>query len=149
MEENTEKKTIEIDQETLNHLNAARKWCKLLIIFGVIVLVLLILVGLIMGTFLSAFNTGVAGIDIPEIITVIGFIILAIVCLIPFYYLSRFSKHTAVAVRTFEKLELNKAFKNLKFFFIYIGVLIIVSLIFYAGILILSGSSVAFLKDIT
>jgi hypothetical protein len=149
MEEDTEKKTIEIDQETLAHLNTTRKWSGFLAIFGVIVLVLLILVGLIMGTFLSAFNTGVAGIDIPEIIIILGFIILTSVCIIPFYYLSRFSKHTSVAVRTFDKLELNKAMKNLKKFFIYIGFLIIISIIFYIVILMLSGSSVALLKDIT
>jgi hypothetical protein len=59
-------KKIEIEQETLSHLNTARKWAMFLSIVGFIFLGLLVLIGLIAGTFLTAFNTGEKKLGIPE-----------------------------------------------------------------------------------
>ena len=49
---------MEIDQESLKHLNTTRKWTMFLTIIGFIFLGLVIVAGLIAGTFLSAFSAG-------------------------------------------------------------------------------------------
>jgi hypothetical protein len=45
-------------------------------------------------------------------------------------------------------LEFHKAIKNLKSCFVYIGVLIIIILSLYIVVLIVAGSSMAFLKGL-
>ena len=56
MDPNPEIRKIEIDQETLKHLNTLRKWTMFLAVTGFIFLGLIIILGLITGTFLTAFN---------------------------------------------------------------------------------------------
>jgi hypothetical protein len=148
MDTTPETRKIEIDHETINHLNTTRKWTMFLAILGFIFLGLLIVIGIITGTFLSAFNSGEAGVGIPELLVMLLLFVIAILYFFPIMFLFRFSKHTAVAVQTLDKLELHKAFKNLKSYFVYLGILIIIVLIFYVVALIVAGSSMAFLKGI-
>jgi hypothetical protein len=148
MEPNLEKRKIEIEEETLSHLNTSRKWAMFVAIIGFIFLGLIILIGLIAGTFLTAFNSGEKALGIPESLMFIPALILVVIYFIPVLFLFRFSKHASHAIKTFDKLELHKAIKNLKFYFVYIGILIIIILSFYVVALILAGSSMAFLKGL-
>lgn len=148
METTLENRKIEIDQETLNNLNTTRKWTMFLAIIGFIFLGLFIVIGVITGTFLSAFNSGATSMGFPESLLAVIFIILAIVYFFPVLFLFRFSKLTAHAVQTLDKQVLHKAFRNLKSYFVYIGVLIIIVLIFYIVGLIVAGTSMAFLKGL-
>ena len=148
MESPLEIKKIEIEQETLNHLNTTRKWAMFLAIVGFIFLGLLIIIGLIAGTFLTTFSTGEKGLGIPESLMFIPVLLLIVIYFFPVLFLFRFSKHTSHAVHTFDKLELHKAIKNLKAFFAYIGILIIIILSIYIVVLIIAGSSMAFLKGL-
>lgn len=148
METNLETKRIEIEGESLNHLNTTRKWAMFLAIMGFIFLGLLILVGVIAGTFLSVFKSES---DIPgftAIIMAVFIIIMAAVYFFPLLFLFRFSKHTAHAVQTLDKQELYKALRNLKSYFVYIGILIIVVLSVYVVALVVAGTSMAFLKGL-
>ncbi len=61
MDSPQEIRKIEIEQETLNHLNTARKWAMFLAIIGFIFLGLLIMIGALAGTFLTAFSSGNKG----------------------------------------------------------------------------------------
>jgi hypothetical protein len=72
----------------------------------------------------------------------------AIIYFFPVLYLFLFSKHTANAVKTLDKQELKKAFKNLRRYYVYIGILIIVVLVIYIVAFVAAGASVAFLKDL-
>ena len=148
METTLENRKIEIDQETLNNLNTTRKWAMFLAIIGFIVFGLIFVFGLIAGTFLTVFNLGEKGLGIPESLMFIPILLLALIYFFPVLFLFRFSKHTAHAVQTFDKQELHKAFRNLKSYFVYIGVLIIIVLIFYIVGLIVAGTSMAFLKGL-
>jgi len=148
MESPLEIKKIEIEQETLNHLNTTRKWAMFLAIVGFIFLGLLIIIGLIAGTFLTAFSTGEKGLGIPESLMFIPVLLLIVLYFFPVLFLFRFSKHTSHAIRTFDKLEFHKAIKNLKAYFAYIGILIIIVLSIYIVVLIIAGSSMAFLKGL-
>ncbi len=73
---------------------------------------------------------------------------MGVVYFFPILYLFRFSKHTAKAISTLDKEELYKAIKNLKSYFVYIGILIIIVLAVYAVALIVAGTSMAFLNGL-
>jgi uncharacterized BrkB/YihY/UPF0761 family membrane protein len=143
-----ENRKIEIEQETLPHLNSIRKWAMFLAIIGFIFLGLIIIIGLIAGTFLTAFNSGEKGLGIPESLMFVPILLLAVILFFPVLFLFRFSKHTSHAIQTLDKLELHKAIKNLKFCFAYIGILIIIIFSLYIVVLIVAGSSMAFLKGL-
>jgi fatty acid desaturase len=119
-----------------------------LAIIGFIILGLIIIIGLIAGTFLTAFNSGGKDLGIPESLMFVPILLLAVIYFFPVLFLFRFSKHTSHAVQTLDKLEFHKAIKNLKSFFVYIGVLIIIILSLYIVVLIVAGSSLAFLKGL-
>jgi len=148
METPLENRKIEIEHETLKHLNTTRKWAMFLAIIGFITLGLIIIIGLIAGTFLTAFNSGEKGLGIPESLMFVPILLLAVIYFFPVLFLFRFSKHTSHAVQTLDKMEFHKAIKNLKSFFVYIGVLIIIILSLYIVVLIVAGSSLAFLKGL-
>jgi hypothetical protein len=63
------------------------------------------------------------------------------------FYLFQFSKHTTEAVRTHDKEKLHEAFWNLKAYYVYVGILIIVVLVLYLVFFIALGASVPFIKD--
>jgi len=148
METPLENRKIEIEQETLKHLNTTRKWAMFLAIIGFIILGLIVIIGLIAGTFLTAFNSGGKDLGIPESLMFVPILLLAVIYFFPVLFLFRFSKHTSHAVQTLDKLEFHKAIKNLKSCFVYIGVQIIIILSLYIVVLIVAGSSMAFLKGL-
>jgi hypothetical protein len=148
METPLENRKIEIEQETLKHLNTTRKWAMFLAIIGFIILGLIVIIGLIAGTFLTAFNSGGKDLGIPESLMFVPILLLAVIYFFPVLFLFRFSKHTSHAVHTLDKLEFHKAIKNLKSCFVYIGVLIIIILSLYIVVLVVAGSSMAFLKGL-
>jgi hypothetical protein len=146
METPLETRKIEIEQGTLKHLNTARKWAMFLAIIGFIFLGLIVIIGLIAGTFLTAFSTGEKGIGIPESLMFIPVLLIGAIYFFPVLFLFRFSKHTSHAIQTLNSLDLHKAIKNLKAFFAYIGIFFIIILSLYILVLIVAGSSMAFLK---
>jgi uncharacterized protein with PQ loop repeat len=148
METPQEIRTIEVDQKSLKNLNITRKWTMFIAIIGFMVLGIMIFFGIITGTFLSAFKSGEKVFGISDLYMVIIFSAIGIICLFPVLFLFRFSKHTAKAVQTTDKTELYKALRNLKFYFVYLGMLIMLALSFYIAVLILAGSSVPILKGL-
>jgi magnesium-transporting ATPase (P-type) len=148
METPTEIRKIEIDEKTLNNLDTTRKWAMFLSIIGFIILGLIITIGLIAGTFFTVFNSGGKELGVPESLMFIPILLLAVIYFFPVLFLFRFSKRTGHAVHTLDKEELHKAFRSLKSYFVYIGILIIVVLLCYVAVLILAGHSIAFLKGL-
>lgn len=146
METSRENKKFEIGPEIVKHLNATRKWSRFLAVLGFIVLGLLTILGLITGTFLSVFSTGQSGLGIPESIMIMLFAVAVILFFFPGLFLYKFSKYTDQAVKTSEKRFFLKAFMYMRLYFMSIGILIITCLVAYLVTLIVSGSSVTFLK---
>jgi hypothetical protein len=60
----------------------------------------------------------------------------------------RFSKFIAGVTKTHNKEELKKAFKNLRSYYTYIGILVIAILIIYVISFLALGASFNFLKDL-
>ena len=148
MEANLETRKIEIGEKTLKCLNTIRKWTMFIAVIGFIFLGLLLIIGIVAGTFLTAFKSGTSGTGIPEPLVYLIYLVLAVVYFFPVMYLFRFSKLTAKAVQTLGKEELHKAFKALKAYFVYLGVIIIIGLSLYVVALIVAGSSIAFIKGL-
>ncbi len=147
MENNSEIKKIEIEQDTLKDLDTARKWSMFLAILGFIGIGIMVIIGLFAGVFLSIFKGGNAGLGITESLLVFIFIIVfGAIYFFPVLYLFRFSKHTSNAVKTLDKQELHKAFRNLRRYFVYIGIIIIVVLAIYVIAFVVAGASMSFLK---
>ena len=148
MDLNLEIRKIEIEKETLNNLNTTRKWTMFLAISGFIFIGLIITLGFITGTFLSAFNLSDTTPGIPDFLMPAIFFVLAVIYFFPVFFLFRFSKHTSNAIATLNSQEFNKAFKYLKRYFVYLGILLIIVITCYIAGLILAGTLMAFLKGL-
>ena len=143
----TETGRLRSDKKHLKHLNTLRKWTMFLAVSGFIFLGLIITLGLITGTFLTAFSNSD---KIPGYLmhwSVQPSLQLTLIIFFPIFFLFRFSKHTSKAVSTLDRKEMHIAIKYLKRYFIYIGVLLIVVISVYIVSLILAGTSAAFLRD--
>jgi magnesium-transporting ATPase (P-type) len=148
METPFENRKLEIEQSTLKQLNTARKWAMFLAIIGFIFLGIMIVVGLIAGTFLKTFSSGENNSGISDSLMFIPILLIGLIYFFPVLFLFRFSKYISRAIQNLDNLQFHKAIKNLKLYFAYIGILIIIVLSIYIVILIVAGSSVAFLKGL-
>lgn len=148
METPSENKKLEIEQSTLKQLNTARKWAMFLAIIGFIFLGIMIVVGLIAGTFLKTFSSGENNFGISDSLMFIPVLLIGLIYFFPVLFLFRFSKYISRSIQNLDNIQFHRAIKNLKLYFAYIGILIIIVLSLYIVILIVAGSSVAFLKGL-
>jgi hypothetical protein len=146
MENSPETKKIELGQDILRHLNITRKWTMFLSITGFIFLGLLVILGIITGTFLTAFNLSDKIPGMPDAVLMALVFGVALVCFFPVLFLYRFSKYTSVALATYDRGALHKALKYLKLYFVYVGILLIVVITVYLAGIIIAGTSAAFIK---
>jgi len=149
MDDFKELKKIELEEDTLKDLDTTRKWSMFLAILGFIAIGILVILILVTGAFLSVFKSGNLNLGAGESILIFGILVVfGIIYVFPILYLYRFSKYAGHAVRTYDNGYMKKAFKNLRRYFVYIGILAIVVLVIYFVALIVSGASLAFLKDL-
>lgn len=145
--ENTQEEVkMEIGPETIKNLNILRKWTMFLAVAGFIFLGLIIILGLITGIFLTFFNRSDKIPGLPDLLMIAIFIAMALINFFPVFFLFRFSKRTSIAVSTLDTRAMHRAFRDLKLFFIYLGVLLIVLLSFYLASLVLAGTSSVFFQ---
>ena len=90
METPVETRKIEIEHETLKHLNTTRKWAMFLAIIGFIFLGLVLIIGIIAGTFMTAFSTGDKDLGIPDSLMFIPVILLVVLYFFPVLFLFSF-----------------------------------------------------------
>jgi hypothetical protein len=139
-------KKLEIEQETLKDLDTTRKWTMFLAILGFIGIGVLLAVGLFTGVFLSVFNKGDTATSYPGWLVFVIIVTTSILYFFPMLFIFRFSKFIKVVIKTHDSEELKKAFKNLRSYFTYIGILVIAALVIYVIAFLIMGSSVTFLK---
>jgi hypothetical protein len=146
MENNSEIRKIEIEQDTLKDLDTTRKWSMFMAILGFIGIGILVIVGLFAGVFLTVFKSQGTGLGISEALVFLIVLVFAAIYFFPILYLFKFSKHTSNAVKTLDKQELHIAFRNLKRYYVYMGIIIIVILVLYVLAFVIAGASMSFLK---
>lgn len=148
METSSEGRKIEIGPETLNNLNSTRKWTTFLAILGFIFLGLIIIAGLATSLFLSTFSTTEANLGIPESLMILIFIVIGAIYFFPVFFLLRFSRNMRDAIQNLDQQKLQKGFMNLRLYFTYIGIIVIVVLTIYVVALLFAGASMSFLKGV-
>jgi hypothetical protein len=148
METTSGNRKMEIGPEILNNLNSTRKWTTFLSILGFIFLGLLIIAGLTTSLFLATFKTKEVNLGIPESIMIIIFIIAGAVYFFPVLFLFRFSRNIRDGIQKLNPSKLHRGFNNLRLYFTYIGITVIVVLSIYVIALVASGASISFLKEI-
>jgi hypothetical protein len=148
MDSNPEPGKIEVGQDTLKNLDTLRKWTMFLSVSGFIFLGLIIILGLITGIFLTFFNRSDKIPGLPDLLMIAIFIAVALINFFPVFFLFRFSKRTSIAVSTLDRKAMHRAIRDLKRFFIYLGVLLIVLLSVYLASLVLAGTSSAFFQGL-
>jgi small-conductance mechanosensitive channel len=148
MENNSEIRKIEIEQHTLKDLDTTRKWSMFIAILGFIGIGILVIGGLFAWVFLTVFKSQETGLGISETLVFLIVLVFAVIYFFPVLYMFKFSKHTSNAVRSLDKQELHKAFRNLKRYFVYIGIIIIVILALYVLAFIIAGTSMSFVKGL-
>jgi uncharacterized membrane protein YhaH (DUF805 family) len=148
MENTPGKKLIELEEDSLKDLETTRKWAMFIAILGFIALGLMVIIGIIAALFLSVFNTEtIADAASWGFIPAAIILVFCVIYFFPILYLYRFSKHAGVAVRDTDKNQMQKAIRYLRKYFVYMGILLIIVLVIYFVAFIVSGASLAFLKD--
>jgi len=137
--------SLTIDPLTKAHLGETARWARFLAIVGMIVLVLGLIVSLMATTVFTRFMGFPTGVDDNNTLSatmrgaavVVTIITLAIV-FFPLLFLLRFANAMRRALAANDQTRLNESFQNLKVYFRYLGILVIIFLVLY-GIIIAIG----------
>ncbi|MGD0582886.1 MAG: hypothetical protein ABR974_08075 [Bacteroidales bacterium] len=161
MENSLENKKVEIGQEALGYLDTTRKWTMFFAILGFIFLGILLIGGMVAGLFVRGLTSGMSGMEGGEgmgsvraaggfasILMFVVILIMAAIYFFPLFYLLKFSTHAKKAVATCDSNEMTLAFKNIKSYWKYIGILVIILLAVYLIIFLIFGASMAFLTGL-
>jgi hypothetical protein len=146
MENIQDESKIEIGPEALNNLNVTRKWTTFLSVLGFIFLGLIIVAGLATSLFLTTFKSQQANLGIPEWLMFVVFIVIGILYFFPVFFLFRFSRNTRDGIQNQDPEKLAKGFRNLRLYFAYLGIMVILVITVYFMLLIFAGASISFLK---
>ena len=148
MESTTESHLFElqVDPTASVYLRDASKWAKFLAIAGFIFCGLFVVVAVLALTVLSAlFNSvgasGVGGMGGGPIAII--YIAIGALDFFPCLYLYKFAARMQAALRTNDQERLNSSFRNMRAFYRFVGILMIVGLLVWLlGILVLAIFSI-------
>jgi hypothetical protein len=133
---------LHLDQQSVNYLSEAARWSRLLSIVGFIYCGLMAVCGLFMGSMMTRIMSASMGTDTAAMSGIstafISFFIIfmALILFFPSWYLYNFSTKIRRAIQNNDQVILADSLKNLKSFFKFYGVLVIIVLSFYALALI-------------
>ena len=144
----SEENKIEISSEALDNLNVTRRWTTFLSVLGFVILGLIIVAGIATSLFLTVFKTQQTNLGIPESLMMVVFATIGILCYFPVFFLFRFSKNIRDAIQNNDQRKLAKGFRNLRLFFGYFGILVILIISVYLILLLFAGASISILKGI-
>ena len=135
-----QKPQIILDQTAIEHLLIARKWSSFLSIIGFVIIGIMIL-SMIGTMFLSSKFPEDALVRWTALVQIVPLAIMMVIYGIPIYYLYQFGKHSKSAINTHDSVAMTVAFQYLKLHYRFMGILVIVVLVFYivAMIVMLMG----------
>jgi hypothetical protein len=115
-------------------------------VLGFILIGLFVIAGIATGMFLTTFSTTKETLGIPESMVIILFFVAGAISQFPVLFHFRFSKNIRDAVQNNDQQKFDRGIRNLKKYFTFIGILVIIALAAYALGLIYAGASMSFLK---
>lgn len=136
--------SLSIDPVTKAHLTETARWARFLAIIGFVFLALM-LVGGIISIATMSYLTGNMGGDAAGFSMFAGygigffaffFIIIAVIVFFPLMFMLRFANQMKAALNSNDQQKLNTSFQNLKAYFRFWGIITIISLAFYAILLV-------------
>lgn len=143
MDTNTNLIELQFDQSTQMILRDSAKWAKLFAICGFLLCAVFIGIGIFSATVLSTFQTSpYNGTNVGSIMrgTVAGiYIIFALLYFFPFLFLFRFSSRMQAALRSHDQQTLVRSLGNLRAYFRFVGILLIIGLSFCVVAFIFGG----------
>lgn len=129
---------LHLDQQSINYLSEAARWGRLLSIVGFIYCAIMAACGLFLGSYMTRMMTsGIGGTEAaasgPGSIFLSSIVILiALIQFFPAYYLFNFSAKIRRAIQNNDQAVLTDSLKNLKSFFKFWGILVIIFISIYA-----------------
>jgi len=141
---------LQVDQSSMSYLKDAARWARFLAIVGFIFCGLFVLFAILAGTALSGlFNTMgttstfAGGIGAGMIAFI--YIVIALLNFFPCLYLYNFGTRMKVALRNNDQEQLIVSFKNVRAFFRFVGVLMVIGICFWVLALLITiiGASAA------
>jgi divalent metal cation (Fe/Co/Zn/Cd) transporter len=128
---------LHLDQQSVNYLSETARWSRLLSIVGFIYCGLMAVCGLFMGSMMTKImSASMGGSDamsgVGTAFVSFFIIFMALILFFPAYYLFNFSTKIRRAIQNNDQTILADSLKNLKSFFKFYGVLVIIVLSFYA-----------------
>jgi hypothetical protein len=126
---------LHIDQTSVNFLGETARWSRFLAIIGFIYCGLMVIFGIFFGTIMSVMAPAMGGDAAMSIVgsgLLSGFIIIiSLLLFFPAFYLFSFSTKRKKALQHNDQPLLTESLKNLKSFFKFYGIFVIVVLSFY------------------
>jgi len=139
---------LHVDNIVSSQLSEAAKWGRFLGIVGMIFCGLFVLLGLFAGSMISSLmpmmgeasaGLGMMGAGFFTFI----YLIIALIYFFPCLYLFKFGSHAQAAIKSNDQVKLQSSIKNLKSCLKFMGILMIIGLVFYvlAFLGLLAGSA--------
>ena len=128
---------LHLDQASINYLSEAARWCRFLAIIGFIYCGLMVICGIFFGTIMAMMIPAMGGTETMAYSAMgsgfvgIFIILFSLILFFPAYYLFSFSSKMRRAIHNNDQPVLAESLKNLKSFFKFYGILIIILLSVY------------------
>ncbi|HEX3767945.1 MAG TPA: DUF5362 family protein [Puia sp.] len=139
MEQSSNLFELQLDQPSVNYLSEAARWSRFLSVLGFIYCGFMVIFGLFFGSEMTRMIPGAGDARMSSVgNTFLGvfIILLSLIMFFPSLYLWNFSSKIRKAFNNNDQPLLTESLKNLKSFFKFYGILLIVVLSFYALALI-------------
>lgn len=131
---------LQVDGTTAAHLLETAKWAKFLAIVGFVGCALLVAAGLFMGSIMGVLASHGGGRDFGHGVMftgmTLGYILIAFLYFFPCLQLYRFATKMKIALQSNDQPTLNDAFSNHRRLYKFMGILMIIGLVFYALIIV-------------
>jgi len=135
MEENTQESLfdLQVDAKSSAHLSESAKWAKFVAIVGFVFCGLVLIAGFFTKTFSTrsfgnySERTETTG-DASRIMAIVIALIMALIYFFPCLFLFKFSNKMLAALRSNDQEQLSGSFRNLKSYYKFVGILLIVFL---------------------
>lgn len=148
MEENQALFSLTIDPGTKAYLNDTARWARFLAIVSMIILTLGFIFIVLTATVLdnaTLVTIGGPSVKVSEgmangvrISLVIGSLVMMGIAFIPLFYLLQFANKMKKALAMNQQITLNSSFHNLKRYFRFLGIIVIIILVLYACVFALT-----------
>lgn len=126
----TDSPQIILDETAIEHLRIARKWSNFLSILAIVIIGMMLLAMVVILIMASRFPQDEL-VRFTALVQMLPLALMMVIYGIPIYYLYQFGKYSRIAINNYDSEAISLAFKYLKLHYRFMGILVIVVLVFY------------------